>query len=135
MEFEFLLDTNILSDLIRNPSGIVRDKIESVGESKICTNVIVAAEIRYGCQKRKSARLTRQANKILDAIPTLAFESPADRFYGEIRSDLEAKGMPIGPNDLLIAAQAKALKLTLVSDNFREFSRVKGLKVQNWLSR
>ncbi len=134
MDFEFLLDTNILSDLIRNPAGAVREKIESLGESKICTSIIAAAEIRYGCRKRKSARLTRQANRILELIPTLAFEAPMDRLYGEIRSELEGKGTPMGPNDLLIAAQAKAYRLTLISDNIREFKRVKGLKTQNWLS-
>ena len=133
MDFKYLLDTNILSELIINPVGKIRAKIEEVGESRVSTSIIVASEIRYGCKKRKSARLTRQANAILGAIPILDLEKPVDEFYGEIRSNLEGKGTPIGPNDLFIAAQTQSLGLTLVTNNLKKFRRVKGLKAQNWL--
>ena len=102
----YLLDTNIVSDLVRNPQGRVAQRIGAVGEAQICTSVIVAAELRYGAAKRGSPRLTAQ---------------------------LEQAGQPIGGNDLLIAAQALALGLTMVTDNEREFGRIGELACENWL--
>jgi tRNA(fMet)-specific endonuclease VapC len=129
----FLLDTNILSNLIRYPQGRIADRIKIVGESNICISIIVAAELRYGATKRASPRLTAQVEAVLGAIETLAVDSPADEIYGAIRTQLELAGTPIGGNDLIIAAQAVALDLTLVTDNDKEFSRVDGLRVENWL--
>lgn len=131
----YLLDTNILSDLIRNPSGAAAQRIEAVGAQAICTSIIVAAELRYGCAKKGSAKLSERVASVLQAIPVLALDSPADAQYGKLRAALEAAGQPIGGNDLLIAAQALALGLTLVTDNTREFGRIHGLKVENWLAR
>ena len=127
-----LLDTNIVSNLIRDPQGRVAERIKIVGEQEICTS-IVAAELRYGAAKRASPRLTAQVEAVLAAIDTLPFDSPADEVYGSIRTQLELAGTPIGGNDLIIAAQAVTLDLTLVSDNEREFARVTGLRVENWL--
>ncbi len=129
----YLLDTNILSALIREPQGPVAERIRQVGEAAICTSVIVAAELRYGAAKRGSARLTGQMEAVLGAVDILPFEVPADAAYGEIRTQLEKTGTPIGGNDLLIAAQAKALGFTVVTDNEREFARVEGLAWENWL--
>jgi tRNA(fMet)-specific endonuclease VapC len=129
----FLLDTNIVSNLIRYPQGRIADRIKKVGESNICTSIIVAAELRYGAAKRPSPRLTAQVEAVLSAIDTLPFESPADESYGSIRSQLEIAGTPIGGNDLIIAAQTLTLDLTLVTDNDSEFSRIAGLRVKNWL--
>ncbi len=133
--FRFLLDTNIVSDLVRQPSGVVRDRIAEVGDQAVCVSIIVAAELRFGAKKRQSKQLTRQVEAILAAIPALPFEPPMDEFYAEIRAGLEADGNLIGPNDLLIAAHSLALDLTLVTDNFKAFSRVPGLRVENWMSR
>lgn len=133
MAFSHLLDTNILSELIRNPQGIVRDRIAEVGESSVCISLIVAAEVRYGCAKKNSQRLTEQADAILAALPILPLEANVDWHYADIRNDLEARGLLIGPNDLFIAAHARVLGLTLVRRNVREFKRVRGLKVQDWL--
>src|ERR1700735_4870974 len=119
----YLLDTNIVSNLVRNPHGRVADRIKTVGESNICTSIIVAAELRYGATKRASPRLTAQVEAVLGAIETLAVDSPADEIYGAIRTQLELAGTPIAGNDLIIAAQAVALDLTLVTDNDKEFSR------------
>jgi tRNA(fMet)-specific endonuclease VapC len=83
--------------------------------------------------RRGSQRLTAQVEAVLAAIDTLPFDSPADEIYGSIRTRLESAGTPIGGNDLIIAAQAVTLDLTLVSDNEREFARVAGLRVENWL--
>jgi tRNA(fMet)-specific endonuclease VapC len=129
----FLLDTNIVSNLIRDPQGRIAERIKIVGEREICTSIIVAAELRYGAAKKASSRLTAQVEAVLAAIDTLPFDSPADEIYGSIRTQLESAGTPIGGNDLIIAAQAVTLDLTLVSDNEREFARVAGLRVENWL--
>lgn len=129
----YLLDTNIVSDLIRNPQGHIAVRIREVGEAQVCTSIIVAAELRYGAMKRKSARLTAQVEVVLGALEVLPFESAADVTYGQIRVRLEEVGRPIGGNDLLIAAQTIALGYTLITDNAEEFARVDGLHCENWL--
>ena len=129
----YLLDTNIVSDLVRNPQGPIAAHLCKVGESRIATSIIVASELRCGADKKGSPRLTHQLESVLGVLQVLPFESPADEFYGRIRAELEALGKPIGSNDLLIAAHALSLGHTLVTDNTREFSRVRSLKVENWL--
>ena len=131
----YLLDTAIISELIRSPDGPAAHRIEQVGPKEIFTSIIVAAELRYGCAKKGSPRLLAKVEGILATIPVLPLDIPADAEYGGIRAELEAAGQPIGMNDLLIAAHAHALGLTLVTDNTREFSRIRGLKVENWLER
>jgi tRNA(fMet)-specific endonuclease VapC len=129
----YLLDTNIISDLIRNPQGKAAKRIARVGDDNICTSIIVAAELRYGCAKSGSTRLLKAAEDLLSEINVLSFDIPADAEYGTIRAELEAAGEPIGSNDLLIAAHARALDATIVSANVGEFNRVRRLKVENWL--
>jgi len=129
-----MLDTNIVSDLVRNPQGRVFDRIVSVGSDKLCISVITAAELRYGCAKKGSAKLLAQVETILEAIEILPFDVPADTAYGGLRAELEAAGQTIGPNDLLIAAHADTHGLTLVTANVDEFHRVRGLAVENWLA-
>ncbi len=129
-----MLDTNILSDLIRNPQGKAARRIAKVGENSVCTSIIVAAELRYGCAKSGSARLRKAVEDLLDEIDVLPFEAPADAGYGAIRASLEAAGTPIGGNDLLIAAHARALGATIVTANTQEFRRVRDVKVENWLA-
>ena len=131
----YLLDTNIISDVIRNPDGPAARRIEQVGPKAIFTSIIVASELRYGCVKKGSPELLTRVEAILETIPVLPLDIPADAEYGGIRAELETAGQSIGMNDLLIAAHAHALKLTLVTDNTREFSRIRGLKVENWLER
>jgi tRNA(fMet)-specific endonuclease VapC len=133
MTMRFLLDTNIVSDLIRHPRGKISDRISEVGEDDVCTSIVVAAELRYGAIKKNSARLISQLEAVLGALEILPLEAPVDEVYGVVRTGLERSGQPIGANDLLIAAHALALDLTLVTDNAREFSRVDGLRVENWL--
>jgi tRNA(fMet)-specific endonuclease VapC len=129
----YLLDTNILSDLVRNPGGEVATRITKVGENSVCTSIVVAAELRYGALKSTSEKLAERIDLILSALEILPLEAPADREYAALRRHLTRQGTPIGPNDLLIAAQALAQDLTVVTGNVREFSRVPGLKVENWL--
>jgi tRNA(fMet)-specific endonuclease VapC len=129
----FLLDTNIVSDLVRHPRGKISDRISEVGEEDVCTSIVVAAELRYGAAKKNSAQLISQLEAVLGAIEVLALEAPVDAVYGVIRTGLERMGQPIGANDLLIAAHAMALDFTLVTDNEREFSRIEDLRIENWL--
>ena len=129
----FLLDTNIVSDLVRNPQGRVAAKIAELGEDAVATSIIVAAELRYGAAKKGSARLTAQLEAVLSALEVISFEAPGDSVYGDVRLALETAGTPIGGNDLLIAAQALALGMTIVTGNVKEFGRVDGLRVENWL--
>ena len=129
----YLLDTNIVSNLVRNPQGQVTERIRRVGEDQVCTSIIVSAELRFGAAKRRSPRLTGQLDAVLGAIEILPFEAPADAVYGELRARLERTGRPIGGNDLLIAAQAVALGLTVVTDNLGEFARIEDLACENWL--
>ena len=130
----YMLDTNIISDLIRNPQGKAAKRIAKVGEDNICTSIIVAAELRYGCAKSGSDRLLKVVEDLLGEIDVLPLEIPADSEYGSIRAELEAARRPIGGNDLLIAAHAYAAGATIVTANADEFKRVRGLKVENWLA-
>lgn len=137
-EVQYLLDTNIVSDLARNPRGAIAARIAVLGEGAVATSIVVAAELRFGLAKLEAlgaagGRLSANLRTILSEIPILPFEAPADEHYGNIRQHLESAGTPIGPNDLLIAAHARALGLTVVTDNLKEFERVPQIKVENWL--
>ena len=130
---KYLLDTHILSDLVRNPQGEVAAQIAKAGENSICTSIVVAAELRYGAAESHSTRLAERIDLILSALETLPLETPADHHYAAVRNHLTRQGTPIGPNDLLIAAHALANDLTVVTASISEFTRVPGLKVENWL--
>ncbi len=129
----YLLDTNIVSDLIRNPSGSVARRFRQLGEAKVCTSIIVSAELRYGVAKKQSPRLAAQVEAVLGALEILPFEAPADVIYGLLRAKLESAGKVISGNDLLIAAQGLSLGYTIVTDNEKEFAQIKDLARENWL--
>jgi tRNA(fMet)-specific endonuclease VapC len=97
----YMLDTNVISDLIRNPGGKAAKRITKAGEDNICTSIIVAAELRYGCAKKGSERLLKSVEDLLTEIEVLPFDSPADVEYGNLRSRLESAGKLIGANDLI----------------------------------
>lgn len=130
----YLLDTNIVSDLVRNPQGRVAQQVGLVGDKQVCTSIVVAAELRYGATKKGSTRLSAQLDAILGLLEVLPLESPLDDVYGRVRTVLERAGQPVGGNDLLIASQALRLGYTVVTNNEREFRRIEGLQVVNWLS-
>lgn len=130
----YLLDTNVVSDLVRNPQGRIAERIAAVGERQICTSIIVAAELRFGAAKQRSPRLTAQVDAVLSRLEIVPLDEPTDATYAVIRTALEAAGTPIGANDLLIAAQTLAFGYVLVTDNVTEFARVGGLSHENWLS-
>lgn len=129
----YLLDTNIVSDLARHPSGPVFQRIVQAGPGSIAISIVVACEIRFGMAKCPSARLIGNIEPILETLEIIALDSPVELHYADIRHGLEKAGTPIGPNDLLIAAHARALDRILVTDNEREFARVPRLRIENWL--
>ncbi len=129
----YLLDTNVISDLIRNPGGKAGQRIALLREGELITSIIVAAELRYGVAKKGSERLAKLVESVLADFEILPWEVPADVHYAAIRDGLGRSGQPIGDMDMLIAAHALALNAVLVTDNEREFSRVPGLKMENWL--
>ena len=129
----YLLDTNAISDFIRHPRGPVADRIRKLGTTAVCTSVIVAAELRFGVEKRGSRKLATRVAQALDGLAVMPFAPPADAAYAIIRASLEKAGRQIAANDLLIAAQAVSLGYTLVTDNERDFSRIRGLPTANWL--
>jgi len=130
----YLLDTNVIGEIARSPQGGVANRVAALPPNEFGINPIVACEIEYGLAKRGSARLRGQIETILEAI--IVFELPSDiaARYGQIRVELEKQGTPIGPNDLLIAAHGLASNLTVVTGNEKEFRRVQGLNVENWLT-
>ncbi|NZA26401.1 type II toxin-antitoxin system VapC family toxin [Luteimonas sp. SJ-92] len=130
----YLLDTNVVSDLMRHPQGPVARRMARVGLEQIALGIVVAAELRFGVTRVPGHRLAERLDLILSQVPVLPLEPPSEIHYADIRSTLEGAGTPIGPNDLLIAAQARALGAVLVTDNVREFARVPGLQLENWLT-
>jgi len=130
----YLLDTNILSDLLRNPGGRAARRLAVVGETAVCTSIVVACELRYGAAKQGSPQLSERAEILLESLDVLPLDGESDRRYAEIRSHPDRLGTPIGSNDLLIAAHTLALDLILVTDNVEEFARVPDLSAENWLA-
>jgi tRNA(fMet)-specific endonuclease VapC len=128
----YLLDTNVLSDLVRRPTGKVARRIARAGEPRTCTSIVVACELRFGAAKKASPALAERIDGLLQRMTVMPLEAGADLHYGEIRAALEAAGRIIGANDLLIAAHARSLDLVLVTANVDEFSRVPGLRVASW---
>lgn len=129
-----MLDTNVLSGMIRNPAGPLVQRLATVAPDAVCTSIVVACELRFGARRKGSATLTQRVEQLLEALVVLPFDAPADEHDAEIRSVLEREGPPIGSQDLFIAAHARSCKLTLVTSNVREFLRVPGLRVEDWLA-
>ena len=133
MTSRFLLDTDMLSQLIRAPQGAVARRLVAAGEGNVFTSAVVACELRYEARKKGSQGLTERVEQLLASLEVAALEPGVDRVYAEIRCALESEGRPIGASDLLIAAHALEQEAVLVSGNVGEFRRVKGLDVQDWL--
>lgn len=133
METRFLLDTNILIYIRRHRPASVLARFQKLSYGEAAFSAITFGELAYGAAKsaRRSEALA-QLDELRSALPIVALPETAAEIYGVIRADLESRGQQIGNNDLWIAAHALAANLILVTNNEREFSRVKGLKVQNW---
>ena len=130
----YLLDTNICIYLIKQKPSSVKTRLLAVPAGEIGISTITVSELQYGVAKSSSPEKNQQAlNRFLLTLEILEYGEDAAREYGPIRQYLERAGIVIGPLDMLIAAHAKALRLTLVTNNAREFSRVPGLLVENWV--
>jgi tRNA(fMet)-specific endonuclease VapC len=132
---KYLLDTNVISNLIRFPDGKAARRVAGLKSGELGTSIIVSAELKFGYVRKSSKRLERLVEGSLASFEVAAWDAPADLSYARLRSHLESKGKTIGQNDMLIAAHAIALGAVLVTDNETEFSRVPGLKIENWLRR
>lgn len=129
----YLLDTNALSEVVKQPAGMVARRIAAAGEDSICTSIMVACELRYGAMRKGSPVLNEKIEQLLSDVEILPLDEGVDRRYADLRMQLEQAGQPISAHDMLIAAHALALGLTMVTANVREFRRVPGLAVENWL--
>ncbi|MDO9335283.1 MAG: type II toxin-antitoxin system VapC family toxin [Caulobacter sp.] len=130
----YLLDTNVLSALMRDPLGPAGQKVLLLDDNAVCTSIVCAAELRSGVVRRPTPARVAQLETVLSSIPTEPMAPPADLIYATVRSELEAAGTLIGGFDMLIAAHALALGCVLITDNEREFRRVPGLTLENWLT-
>ena len=130
----YILDTDTVSAMMRSPAGKITSQIAKVGEDSVSLSIITAAELRFGAAKSGSSRLMARVEALLRRMPILPLDVPVDAEYGSIRAALEAAGRPIGPNDLLIGAHARALGATIVTGNINEFGRNQGLSVENWMA-
>ena len=129
-----MLDTNTLSELIRNPRGALTERLAAIEPDEVCTSIVVACELRFGARRKGSDVLTRRIEQLLGTLNVLPLDPPADEHYADIRAALEQLGTPIGSHDLFIVAHARSRGLTLVTHNSREFTRVPDLNVEDWLA-
>lgn len=129
----YLLDTNILIAAIKGAPAI-RSRLEGIEAQEIALSPVVLGELQLGVEKSRLKAANRLAlDSMVGGFVCSPLNEHAARCYGEIRASLESKGQPIGGNDYWIAAQAIAEDLILVTDKIREFRRVAGLKMENWL--
>ena len=130
----WMLDTNTLSDLIRNPREALVQRLSSMEPDAVATSIVVACELRFGARRKGSDALTSRVEQLLGALTVLPFDEPADQHYADIRAALERAGTPIGNHDLFLAAHARSRGMTLVTHNTRDFERVSGLSVEDWMT-
>ena len=129
----YLLDTNVCVDYLNGRYPSVTERLQRSRPADVCTSAIVAAELRYGAEKSNHRRQNlARLDHFLAEVAVIDFDAGASEIYGRLRSSLERDGTIIGPNDMLIAAHAVSLRTTLVTDNVKEFSRVRGLRLENW---
>ena len=131
---KFMLDTNICIDILRRSNSPALKQIISHQVGDIGISVITLAELEHGV--KKSANPAKNAARLIQALSAFEiadFDNHAAATYGLVRAQLESKGKPIGPLDTLIASHALSIDAVLVTDNMREFKRVKGLTVENWI--
>lgn len=130
----YMLDTNICVYIIKKRTSELLIKFNSIQKNSICISVVTYTELHYGVERSSSKNLNQRIiDDFVSLLTVLPWDRDAARVYGKIRANLEKKGIPIGKMDMLIAAHALSQKCTLVSNNLREFKRVKDLKYENWV--
>ena len=132
----FLIDTNICIYIMNDHPPQVIQKFRKIGVGNICISSITVSELQYGAYKSKQIKKNiKRLDEFLSPFEIISYDESASIHYGKIRSYLEKKGTIIGPLDMLIAAHALSEKLTVITNNEKEFKRVKGLKVENWATK
>jgi tRNA(fMet)-specific endonuclease VapC len=130
----YLLDTNICSYILKNRPFSVKQKFDEVGAEHLCISSVVLAELYYGAARHpKSVIIRKEIDDFVSRLLVVAWDEQAANHYGAIRAALEKAGSPVGAMDMLIAAHARSMGATLVTNNLREFERISGLAVQNWV--
>ena len=132
MAIRFLLDTNIVSFHIRESSPGLRRRLRRVDASAVALSVVTEMEIRYGLARNPGLRIADLIETFLSGITIVPLDSGVAHAYAKVRADLESKGTPIGPLDLMIGAHALSIGATLVTSNVKEFRRIRGLRVVDW---
>lgn len=139
MSQRYLLNTHIISNMMRDANGIAARRFERIAKEvelpHLCTSVVVQCELRFGMARKPNPRLELAYDRVMPSLEILPLGSEVADHYAEVRAALERLGSSIDPNDTLIAAHALALDCTLVTGNEGEFRRVPGLRVENWLSK
>ena len=130
---KYMLDTNICIYAIKHKPEKVFQRLQAIDPEDVCISSVTYAELVHGVEKSAAVERNRLALSMLLAnIEILDFGVDAADCYGRIRADLEKKGTPIGPLDMMIAGHAQSLDLTVVTNNVKEFSRINDLKIENW---
>ena len=130
----YMLDTNICSYILKNHPATVRTHFKKVGSDALSISTIVLAELYYGAARHpKSVAIRKEIDNFASRLALIAWDEAAADHYGLIRSLLEKQGRPIGAMDMMIAAHARSLKATLVSNNAKHFEKIPGLLIANWI--
>jgi len=132
MAVRYLLDTNTVSFHIRRSSSALDRRLRRTRAAQVGLSVVTEMELRYGLARNPRLRIAPLVEQFLAGISVLPLTSEVARVYGRIRAELDASGTPIGPLDLMIASQALALRATLVTNDTKEFRRVRGLRCEDW---
>jgi len=132
----YLIDTNICIYIMNEYPPEVIQKFREIGVGNICISSITVSELQYGVHKSKQIKKNRKRlDEFLSPFEIISYDESASKHYGQMRSSLEKQGNLIGPLDMLIAAHALSENLTLITNNEKEFKRVKSLKVENWVTK
>ncbi|MBF7686527.1 type II toxin-antitoxin system VapC family toxin [Acinetobacter sp. B10A] len=129
----YMLDTNICIYIINNKPLHVFEKFKQFELGQLAISSITASELAFGVEKSGSERNKQALNKFLTPLEVLPYDDQTIWHYAKLRQDLQSTGKTIGSLDMLIAAHALALDMVLVTNNLKEFERIKGLKLENWV--
>lgn len=130
----YMLDTNICIYIIKKRPNSILQKFQKIKDTDVCISVITFAELQYGVERSSSKKLNQQViNDFISRLLVLPWDNKAAIEYGKLRNTLNKKGTPVGNMDLMIASHAVSLKMTIVSNNLKEFRRIPKLQYENWV--
>ena len=130
----YMLDTNICSYVLRSRPAYVKARLDEAGPGALAVSTVVLAELLFGAARhREAAAIRRDISDLVSRLEVLSWDEGAAEHYGDIRAALEKRGRPLGAMDMMIAAHARSMGATLVSNDVRHLERVEGLLVANWL--